>query len=425
MASKWLIKTITGLLASAGLASAQTSEVLPPPAPAKGAANSPTVTASAPVLPEPVESSTSSSYAEEIVPSGSRVWFDAEMLLWQIRESKIPTLIGAIPVSTLNANAGGDLPPGAITPIFGGSASRLDYDAQLGLRLMGGIWLGESADWGISGGWFQLEQESLSSVRQSFAGTVVGPVYNSLSRQSIIVPSNLDQQTSAALAEARNRLWGSELNVTRRISALFFADRLDLIVGFRQLAFDEGLDLYSSIQALPGSQAASGAAFDNLYTHNRFYGGQIGLRSSMRCNNFYANVTGKLAVGCVQQDANVNGGTLVRLAGQAPVAAVGGVLAQPTNIGSFDRNRWGLLPELTINAGYELASGIRAFVGYNFLALSNTLRPGNIIDAVDDRQIPLLRFPNPAPAGITRPAPTLDDSRFWAYGLNLGLEVNF
>jgi hypothetical protein len=49
------------------------------------------------------------------------------------------------------------------------------------------------------------------------------------------------------------------------------------------------------------------------------------------------------------------------------------------------------------------------------------VRPGSVIDA----GINPTRIPPGTPAGVSRPAPRLDGSDFWAQGLNVGAVFNF
>jgi hypothetical protein len=97
----------------------------------------------------------------------------------------------------------------------------------------------------------------------------------------------------------------------------------------------------------------------------------------------------------------------------------------PTNIGTRTNSEFTVVPELTLNAGYEFKPGVRAFVGFNLLYWSNVVRPGDQID----RGIDVSFIPN-APMGIPatnqiRPAPVIVDSDLWLLGLNFGLEFRW
>ena len=53
-----------------------------------------------------------------------------------------------------------------------------------------------------------------------------------------------------------------------------------------------------------------------------------------------------------------------------------------------------------------------------------SVRPGDQIDKVDSRQIPLLSGFDPT-VRATRPAVRFNERDFWAQGINFGLEIRF
>ena len=68
-----------------------------------------------------------------------------------------------------------------------------------------------------------------------------------------------------------------------------------------------------------------------------------------------------------------------------------------------------------------MTDGIRAYVGYTFLYLSNVSRAGSQIDpVVNSSQIPPGTL-----MGAARPAFIRQDTDFWAKGINFGLEIRF
>ena len=101
----------------------------------------------------------------------------------------------------------------------------------------------------------------------------------------------------------------------------------------------------------------------------------------------------------------------------------GGLLALPgSNIGRFSKDRFAVVPEVGLNLGYQVTESVRAFVGYDFLYLSDVVRAGNQIDTrVNTNQ---LQRPMVA-GGPTAPAFTFNGSDFWAQGLNFGLEFRY
>ena len=64
-------------------------------------------------------------------------------------------------------------------------------------------------------------------------------------------------------------------------------------------------------------------------------------------------------------------------------------------------------------------------VGYNFLYVDQLIRAGDQINPVDDRQVRSSAGFDPT-ANPTHPQPpSFRDTRFWAQGLNLGLEITY
>jgi Putative beta barrel porin-7 (BBP7) len=444
MPSKWL-QPLAGLLVSAGVALAQSPAAPSRPVPFSVQTVSSTgdLSPAAPGTPPPgladqglpgspwvadhsalPSSGPAGQCVDEITTDGSRTWFRAEYLYWWVREQKTPALAGTVPLGIAMMD---QLPPGSITPLFGGTGDRIHYNGQSGARFTGGVWTDPSQTLGFEASFFQLGKNNLNFIRRTIGDPVVGPVFNDpvAAQQVILLPIDPTVQTSTVSINATNQLWGAELNALRRGTAIFFADRLDLLCGFRYAQFDETLDEFAAVKAPPGSNLASIGTFDNFSVHNRFYGPQIGFVSRWTYGNWFVDTTGKLALGILDREAHVNGGTGLVIPGTTSVGLPGGILAQPSNSGSFENARFSVLSELTFNGGYQIASGAKVFVGYNFLCINNVVRAGGLIDQVDSRQVPGLNFPNPPPPDALRPRTDFRDARFWAHGFNAGIELKY
>jgi hypothetical protein len=104
-----------------------------------------------------------------------------------------------------------------------------------------------------------------------------------------------------------------------------------------------------------------------------------------------------------------------------PDVFTGGLLAVGPNLGTFNRDQFSVVPEVTINLGYWVTPTIKAYVGYNFLYWSNVLRAGDQIDRVVD----VTFVPNPPmnvpPSGLVRPQPTFHSSDLALNGIQFGL----
>jgi len=101
---------------------------------------------------------------------------------------------------------------------------------------------------------------------------------------------------------------------------------------------------------------------------------------------------------------------------------VGGLFAQPTNIGEYTRNVFAVVPEGDLQLGYQVTSRWRATVGYTFFYMSDVARPG---DQVDRTINPSFLASPPTLASPARPVFEFKGSDYWAQGLDFGLEFRF
>ncbi|MCA9156167.1 MAG: BBP7 family outer membrane beta-barrel protein, partial [Planctomycetales bacterium] len=100
-----------------------------------------------------------------------------------------------------------------------------------------------------------------------------------------------------------------------------------------------------------------------------------------------------------------------------------GLLALPSNSGTFTNNEFALLPELNATATYQVSSCLAITLGYNLLYLTEAVRTGDQIDTtLDLTQIP----PNGAAVGpLTRPIANIQSTSLWAQGISVGAELSF
>jgi hypothetical protein len=353
-------------------------------------------------------------------PAAERVWVNAEYLLWWIKGMGTPPLLGSVPVSVLTSSSG-TLPAGSVATIFGDS--QLHFGAFSGGRISGGAWLDQGQHWGIDGSYFFLERKTRGFAADSTPTTVVGPLFQDSTNGAltIIYPINPTQATESVSASASTRLWGLDANARTRC-CIVGNNSLDLMGGYRQFSLAGALDTASAIRFSPNG--LSRTFNDHFDSKNQFYGGQVGAALDLRDGPWSINVIGKFALGGVHEVININGVTTDTLPRGLSQRFVGGVLAQPTNIGHYTRSRFCYLPEATVNGGYYLTRNLQAFIGYNTIYLNKVVRPGDAIDfQVNPSQIHGLVVTNPMPG--TRPLATFRESTFWAQGINFGLGFEY
>jgi hypothetical protein len=406
-------------LACAGSALAQT-ETLPPGAAiiqAGGASQTPSVCDGLLCCP----------------PSGPNSWASGEALLWWLKSAPLPpTLTTFAPGSpSAGTGLGGALGVPGTTVL---SPDHLGSELFLGGRFTLGGWLDSDQWFGLEANGFFLGNQSAGFSRTSAGTPPLRIPFANASPPGLFPPGEssflLADPGVAAGGQFINsslRFWGAEGN------ALFHAVNneslsMSFLVGFRYIDLQEDLSILSN-ETLLVPPVASYTALDSFATRNQFYGGQLGVKAQTQFGRFDASLLAKVALGDNYQTVTVNGVSAVAGTGFATPPGVypGGIFAQPTNIGQRTRNEFCVVPEVQLQIGYNVSSRIRAFAGYNFLYLSDVVRPGDQIDrALNFTSSAAISGVNPpAFTGAPRPEPLFNGSGFWAQGINVGIEFKF
>ncbi|MBI3860408.1 MAG: BBP7 family outer membrane beta-barrel protein [Planctomycetia bacterium] len=226
------------------------------------------------------------------------------------------------------------------------------------------------------------------------------------------------------------QVYGAELNALWSVRE-GNGQSWQLLGGYRYLNLNEELALATSqrddVFFFPGQFVNT---IDQFQTRNDFHGGQLGIRGQWTSGAWFFGSTLKLALGSTHEVVDIRGATTTNsgpfLISEIPVTTVpGGIYTQPTNIGTYQRDRFALLPEVSLRLGVQITSHVRIFTGYDFLYLSNVVRPGNQMDsAINPFQlVSFTGLPRPPLLGDPRPEPRFQTTDFWAQGLMLGAEI--
>jgi hypothetical protein len=354
-------------------------------------------------------------------PSGccfdNRFYASAEYLLWWIRGSPLPPLV--------TAGSAADVIPGALglpgtQVLFGGNS--VGGGPLSGGRFFVGYWLNDGHTLGAEiGGFFLGDSVTSFSANSLGAGALPSniiltrPFINALTgtetTELVAAPNVL---AGAISVQDRIRLWGYQANLRSNLCCgrNWFVDGL---AGFRALGLDDTLNITETLQVIGGT-GGSFVLNDRFAVQNRFYGAQLGTYAEYRRGPWSLGLTSKLAMGPTQQIVTISGSTLTTDATGTHLAA-GGLLAQTSNIGTFTRDHFTVVPEVGINLGYQVTPRLRAFVGYNFLYWSSVVRPGQQIDRTVNPNL----LPPAIPGGPARPAFAFNGTDFWAQGITFGL----
>jgi hypothetical protein len=360
------------------------------------------------------------------------VWASADYLLWWIKKGPEP-----IPLVTTGSSASLGVLGSSDTSTLQG-ISGINYRDFSGGRFEVGLWFDHDHTLGVEAGGFVLERRPETFFASSGANGVpvlARPVVNAnTGKETVELVSAPGVAAGVVSVGSGSDLSGWDINALKNV---YCSDKLqvDLWLGFRMVSLDEDLDVLQGTNLLAGGTANLGGAtlvqpgsvllIDHFGAQNDFYGGQLGARAEYQNGHVFARVAAKVALGTTVEELRVIGLTKQTAANGTETTVPGGLLALSTNIGKTTRDEFAVVPELSINVGYDFHRLVRVFVGYTFLYWSEVIRPGDQIDrTVNPALVPTSQFFGTA-GGPARPARVFQSSEFWAQGINLGLELRY
>jgi len=371
------------------------------------------------------------------------VSFDA--LGWFMQKDQLPALVTTSPIGTPQTTAGVlGLPTTSV--LFGDSG--VNGGMRPGGRVQGGAWLDAWQTFAIEANYYALATKTATfSANSTFSDgslndqILARPYFNiapGINQQASVITAfpdfvippfvlppnvvdvdgsiNVQESSSIQSAGGGGRMALTPFNSRVRLSASGAYRYFSLIEDFSIVATSTpGTDPFPF--PIPQGEIQS---FDRFDTKNIFNGGEIGLAAELPLRRFSISADTRLALGQMYQRLVVDGRTSA-ISGGYVASYPGGLLAQPTNIGVYSRNRFALIPQVDVKLGYQVFPALRITVGYNFTYITNVLRPGNQIDTtVNTTQIAGLPL-----IGEARPQATLNESGVWLQGVTTGFDLRF
>jgi hypothetical protein len=358
-----------------------------------------------------------------------RGYIQGEFLLWWAKSLDIPIL-----GTTNNAGGFGFLNEPGTSPILGPGTFVGSF--RQGFRGRAGLWFDDSGSCGIDGSFFFLARRTADTTlassafpiitRPIFSPNLQGGIPIGQTGEAVAVPGIL---TGSLSAHAESLLWGFDANI-RKALCCGCDRRATWFVGYRNVNLSESLSITENINVV-GNGAGRvlisdpvGSVVvvqDRFGTDNHFNGGQIGGTYERRWGRLSFDARGSVALGVTHQELDISGFQTRTRPGQPPMTFRGGLLAAGPNLGTFSRNSFSVVPEVTLNAGVWLTPTVKIYAGYNFLFWSNVIRPGDQIDPVVDLTF-VPNAPGVAPSGQNRPRPPFRQTDLWVTGVQFGLE---
>jgi len=371
--------------------------------------------------------------ADILGPNKHRFWINAGYTLTWVQPQSL-----AFPLATIGAvadgrSAGALGQPGTLV-IFGGN---INHNEQSGLRIDAGVFLDEARVYSLEVGGNYFEQTGVNFAKESDANgipVIARPIFdtstNTLSRGLNSFPNSLaggvrvDSQLSLFMAEANAayNVCGEGWSAAALLGVRYMRLGETLTINDRINALEDAFILFNGFPVLAGDVVTD---FDRFRTTNNFYGGQIGGRVRLDGSWVFLAAHGKIGLGVTEQTVDISGAsTWIQSNGQTTTLP-GGVLAQPSNIGSRTRTVFSYTPEAGITVGLKLTQHLAISAGYTFTYWSHVVRPGKQIDGfVNSTQIPTSDLYG-ATQGATRPAFNFNDESIYLHTLQLGVNFNY
>ncbi len=318
--------------------------------------------------------------------------------------------------------------PGVNVLLGGGS---VDTNPNAGFKLTGTYRVDSRMGIELTGFYIPSRSTSSSVSSTGLPGSIdlYLPYFDVLdNRENVTEISYWPQYRGSAQATLSNNLGGGEVNATWTMPP---GDgwRTDLLAGFRYLQLRESYTINTSSPYNPPNPADVWNTTDSFDARNRFYGVQVGARAAYDRDAWFGGVAAKVALGTMQQRVSINGYLETNdYNNYGPVQTFkGGYFALPSNIGDYSQNKFTIVPEVAVSAGYKITPQIRVFATASFLYVSNVVRPGEQINRnINTTQS--VSWGNDPPAVLKGPAqPNFQfaTTDFWASTLSLGLAYSF
>lgn len=375
-------------------------------------------------------------------------WIDAELMIAQIKKWDTPVRVTTAPVT-------GDQPLGGLDSlgtqvIFDGSdQTKQPYG---GGRFEIGGWCDECQYYGARAGFFFLARQgdgfvTAQNTNANPTGVIDPPglyvPFTNATSNTLPPDAFAVAQTGFASGAVRIQSHSQMLGADGHFLCSTFRGwnfRVDGMVGFRYLALREAFSIDQQMRVFPNNAfripipefgafvpvPVNIGVFDYFNTHNNFYGGDIGYRGRFERGSWSLDMTARIAMGLTHHTIRTDGLTSYMIAGIPPVLATGGRFVLPNaNLGTFNNDAFSVVPQLGAAIGYQPCHWLRLSVGYDWLAWTRVVRPGDQIDTTIDPAAVLTRPEYNSQAIPTRPAVPFRQTDFWMQSVTVGVQFLF
>jgi hypothetical protein len=338
--------------------------------------------------------------------------------LWWLTGDSLPPLVTTSPNSTPAATAG-VLGQSTTSNLFGGEP--VNNTGRSGARIAAGWWFSpteriEAEVFGLGGQTAGYEKASNGDM------IIARPFFNLATGANASELLSYPGEFSGGInIRETSNFVGAGLHFLRAVSydvsPAGFKRRFDLLYGFRYLGLYENLTADTNVSAGGASLFQS----DGFKTSNSFYGGNIGASMEASRGRWTLLTIGRLGLGGTSERVTISGRSVATSGSSTPVTTSGGLLAMPTNIGTYGNVGFAVVPQLETKLTFVLTPSIRLNVGYDIMYWSRVARPGQQISP----------YVNPTQSqgrtltGTPGPVFGFRETSLLVQGLSTGLEFRF
>ncbi len=365
------------------------------------------------------------------VPYRGRMFLRGEYLGWWMDPMQTPPLVTTSPTGTPQNQAAFN--GGASTrTLFGGE---INDEYRSGVRVQGGWYVDPSRYWAIGGDYYQLFGEGDTFSADSTTNPILGrPFFDIVNARETaqllsfpgLATGGVNVNTDTQLRSFGIHLQADALNAPGSVSQIASScarePRLDVLVGYRYVSLEDEIHVIENLRSLTPAATGTINLRDSFETENDFQGIEVGAIREIPMGRFWFETKTKVAVGTNAQKVRINGSTQLVEAG-VPATFTGGLLAQRSNIGIYERDEFAVVPELSATLGWHLTPRFSLTAGYTFVYFSNVVRAGDQIDT--DLNPGLIPIEDDPLNGPLRPRFVFRQNDFFAQGITVGGDFRF
>ena len=357
---------------------------------------------------------------------GNRVWGGTEYLLFWHKHRTLPTLVTTSPQLTPDPVAG-VLGQATTSVLFGNQ--EISDDAVNGVRSTFGLWLDDAKSIGIGLRYFDMESQDVGYANQSNGDPILArPFFNSdpgVNAEDALLVAYPGISTGGVNITSQTDVGGFDAFARYNLFC-GYGNRIDFIGGYQHTEVDDVITVRHNITSVDGFTHGpvdtTINSQDRYVARNEFDGGSIGLLSEANDGRLTWSLLSKIAFGNMRQAYTIDGFTRTVVPAAGSAANLHGHLNLPSYNGTYERDEFSIVPEVTVKVAFDVTQSIQVSVGYNLIYWSDVVMANQAIDTTIN--------PTQVTGGLVgQAAPTFtnfpDSHSFWTQGLSFGGSVKF